>query len=222
MLGFFFLFKKREGYWWIIFLWLGIGLIPAATSLPTPHALRSEAALPTYQLITAYGLISVLLLIPLVLKRKIFQNALYGTLGFLLFANVFYFQYEYYNHYSYRFSGVWQYGYVGLMAYLAEHGNQYTTIYDSGHLGRPYIYYLFYNKTNPAYFRKTVKYSKDQFGFVHVDSFGKYVFPKDMNKVAHTKNALYVTAVKEVPSGVRTLKTIRNVDGSEELVIYTY
>ena len=34
------IFRRKEGYWWLIPLWLAIGIIPAATARETPHALR--------------------------------------------------------------------------------------------------------------------------------------------------------------------------------------
>lgn len=222
IIGFFYLFRKREGYWWIVPLWMALGIVPAATSLPTPHALRSEATLPTFQIITALGVAFALEIFSQRVKKKVYGYALIGIVFLLLAVNIFYFQFEYYRQYPNRFSGVWQYGYVGLMLYLKENGSKYQTIYDSGHLGRPYIYYLFYNKTNPEDFRKTAKVRQDGFGFVYVDSFGKYRFPSNMDQVPHTGSALYVVGAKEVPAGVKVLKVVRDINGVPDLAIYTY
>lgn len=222
IIGFFYLFRKREGYWWVIPLWMAIGLVPAATSLPTPHALRSEAALPTFQMITALGIAGVLMFLITAVRKKLYRQVVIGFIALLLAMNVFYFQFEYYKQYPVRFSGVWQYGYIGLMQYLQQNGSKYKTIYDSGHLGRPYIYYLFYTKTQPSYFRKTAKVSRDNFGFVSVNGFGKYVFPQNMNNVPKTDQALYVVGSKEVPSGVKLLKVIKDISGAPDLAIYTY
>ena len=49
VIGILFLFKKKIGYWWIIPLWLMVGIVPAATARETPHALRIETTLPTFQ-----------------------------------------------------------------------------------------------------------------------------------------------------------------------------
>ena len=60
IVGILFLIKNRQGVWWIIPLWLLAGIIPAATARETPHALRIEGVLPTFQILVAYGLFQFL------------------------------------------------------------------------------------------------------------------------------------------------------------------
>jgi len=222
LLGIFFLIRKKEGYWWIIPIWLLIGLIPAGAARETPHALRTEAALPTYQILVAYGLIQGALLVEKLVAKKVIKNALYGLVGILFFTNVLYFQYQYVVHYPWRFSADWQDGYKESIAYVNEHKDKYAQIYDSGSMGRPYIYYLFYTQTDPREFRKTMKVTRDVFGFVDVLSFGKYNFPKDISRVQKSKDTLYVSNPESLPSDSRKLKEIKRIDGKTSVVIYTY
>jgi hypothetical protein len=63
---------------------------------------------------------------------------------------------------------------------------------------------------------------QDGFGFVYVDSFGKYRFPSKMDQMPKTSSALYVVGAKEVPSGVKLLKLVKDINGVSDLAIYTY
>ena len=56
--GMLFLIKKKPGFWWLVFAWLLVGIVPAATARETPHALRIETTLPTWQIISALGIVS--------------------------------------------------------------------------------------------------------------------------------------------------------------------
>ena len=78
------IFRRKEGYWWLIPLWLAIGIIPAATARETPHALRIETTLPTFQILTAYGFVQ------LYEKISKYRHLIYTTLYLLLFLNFLY------------------------------------------------------------------------------------------------------------------------------------
>lgn len=221
VIGLLFLIRKREGYWWLIPVWLLIGLIPAGVARETPHALRTEAALPMFQVLVGYGVVMTILFINKSLKKAWVRKSIYTGIVLLLAFNVFYFQYQYYKHYPRRFSGVWQYGYEELIAFLSSNSS-YQKVYDSGYWGRPYIYYLFYTKTDPRHFRETMTVTKDRFGFVEVTGFDKYVFTRDMNKEPKTTNTLHVVKDEEVPDQTNTLKIFNSLDGTPEVAVYTY
>ena len=79
-------------------------------------------------------------------------------------------------------------------------------------LGRPYIYYLFYTKTNPVDYRKTAVIHRDAFGFVTVESFGKYLFPDNYNyNLSKTKKVLYINTPYSLPKNIKILKNILSV-----------
>ena len=213
VLGLFLLFKKREGAWWLIPVWLLLGIIPAATARETPHALRIENSLPMFQILVAYGFVQLML----VLKSR---RKLIGVLLLvLLFVNVLYFEHGYYTHYTPEFAGEWQYGYKDALAYTTNVQNNYAKIEFTDQLGRPYIYYLFYTKTSPIVFRKTANVTRDVFGFVTVNSVGKYHFATLLP--ASGNNTLFVNIPTEVPSYAHIQKTFYLPNGSPSLVAYT-
>ena len=226
--GLLLLLRKKEDNWWIIPLWLLLGIIPAATARETPHALRIEASLPTFQIIAAYGFVSFLIWIKKQnLKLKTYNLNLGIVLPFifcvLLFANFVYFYHNYFYHYPYEYSGEWQYGYKQSLDYVKSVENNYDYIQVTNALGRPYIYYLFYTKTNPNFFRETAVAHRDAFGFVNVESFGKFVFPNDYNyTLSKHKKVLYINTPYNLPSNIKIQKTFYLLGGQPVLVAYTY
>jgi len=214
--GCLFLFRKREINWWIIPFWLLIGIIPAAVARETPHALRIESSLPTFQIIVAYGFVHLSEMI----KRN--THVIVTAICLFLFLNLVYFHHDYYAHYGNRFSGVWQYGYKASIEYVKSVQDKYNYIYVNNVLGRPYIYYLFYNKTQPDYFRKNSDVQRDTYGFVEVRQFGKYLFTRESDhSLNENKKILYINSYKEIPEKAKALKTFYLLNGDPVLAAYT-
>ncbi len=215
--GIFLLIKKREGYFWLIPLWLLIGIIPAATARETPHALRIETTLPTFQIIAAYGFVQI---IEMLKKRK---KEVSLILLSVLFINFVYFAHNYFTHYPKDFSAEWQYGYKDSISFVKEVEGNFDFIQVTQTLGRPYIYYLLYINKTPEYFRENSVVKRDPFGFVTVERVGKYVFPKDFNyKLSEKGKVLYINTPFNLPPNVTILKTFYNLDQTPVLVAYTY
>ena len=221
------LFKRKEGYWWIIPVWLLTGIIPAATAQQTPHALRIEATLPTFQIITAYGFVAFLGWAKKQnLKFRTYNFKMGSVLPFilyiLLFINFFYFYHDYFYQYPYDYSGEWQYGYKQSIDYVLSVQNQYDYVQMTHALGRPYIYYLFYTKTDPRVYRKDAVIHRDAFGFVTVLGFGKYLFPENYTyTLSKTKKVLYINTPYNLPKNIHILKTFYLLNGQPALVAYT-
>jgi 4-amino-4-deoxy-L-arabinose transferase-like glycosyltransferase len=213
--GIFLLFRKREDNWKIISLWLLIGIIPAALARETPHALRIESSLPTFQVITAYGFVQI------VEKINRHKKIIVSCLLLILSVNFIYFYHDYFYNYKYSYSGEWQYGYKESVDYVRSVESNFDFVQVSNALGRPYIYYLFYTKTDPNYFRKTASITKDIFGFVSVNSFGKYIFPQNFNNnLSATKKVLYVDNSKNLPKNAKKLKIFKLLNEEEILTAY--
>lgn len=218
--GIILLFRKKEGYWWIIPLWLLIGIIPAATARETPHALRIESTLPMFQILSAIGLTWFVM----TLKKfsPLVRMSSFVLLGIIVVMSISYFLHGYYVHYSREYSGEWQYGYKESIAYVSQEVGKYDEVQVSDILGRPYVYYLLHTQTDPEIFRNGAKVERDAFGFVHVQSFGKYVFPEDMDfSKPETKKILYITSPQEVPTGAKVLKKFSLLNGDTQLVAFT-
>jgi 4-amino-4-deoxy-L-arabinose transferase-like glycosyltransferase len=222
VIGIIYLFKKREGYWWLIPCWLLIAIIPAATARETPHALRIEGTLPTFQILVALGLVSAYSLIKKY-KRTVF---FFSTVLIVSITGCFvYYLHEYYTHYKTIYSAEWQYGYKEAITYAQQKSSKYDKIYLTGALGRPYMYTLFYTKYPPQQFREKAVITRDSFGFVHVKAYDKYVFGEnddttEKSKFKQTKT-LYIDTPKNIPDNAKKQKTFYLLDGTTVLIAYT-
>lgn len=223
ILGVIFLFRRREDYWWILPIWILIGIIPAATARETPHALRIETIIPTLQIVSAIG---VTIALRYIRQQKISQ-ALRKTIVvgvfFLLFVNVLYYIHGYYRHYPNESAGEWQYGYKDAISYAQSVEGDYDAVSMTEELGRPYAYVLFYTQANPQDFRSKAKVTRDAFGFVTVQQYGKYHFSKNPNQYQkEEEKILYVNIPESVPKNATIIKEFRYPDGFKRLTAYTY
>lgn len=208
------LFRKKEGFWYVLPLWLIIGIIPAGSARETPHALRIETVIPTLQILVAYGLFNFLEL----LRNNRVRKAAIIIVSFAVFFNFLYFHHNYTTTYATEFSGEWQYGYKEAVLFLNTIDKNYDKVYFTEALGRPYAYVLFYKKYSPNDFLKEAKVDREALGFVHVRSFGKYEFVKDVGY--GQSRAVYVNTPEKVPSTSKILKTVNLLNGKPALVIY--
>lgn len=215
--GMLLLIKKKPGYWWLIPIWLMVGIVPAATARETPHALRIETTLPTWQIITALGIIEFGNYLSK--QKKYISYALHVACYMLPIISLIYFQHGYWRHYPAEFSGEWQYGYKPALEYIKSVENQYDEIWFTNSFGRPYIYFLFYLKKNPQEFWSETKISRDNFGFVKVEGFGKYHFFESKNALL-TEKTLYVDLPQNVPKGANIVKSFNLLNGEEILKAY--
>lgn len=193
---------------WTLLLWMLFAIAPAALARETPHALRIENSLPVWQIVIAYGIVSF------IKKRWVFI-----VYCLLFIASFFYFAHNYFNHYAREFSGEWQYGYREAIWAIARRKDAYDRVVVTEGLGRPYMYALFYEKTDPRTLWETKDSLFDASGFYHVYGFGKYRFT-DKGLGEGKGNTLYVLTPSEVPSSARVLEVIKNLDGTPTLVIF--
>lgn len=220
--GILFLIRNREKNWWIIPYWLLIGIAPAATARETPHALRIEATLPTFQILTAYGLFSLLSIIRSKLLKLSLRKIVIAVLITAGVLNFIYFIHNYVVQYPREFSGEWQYGYKQALTYVQSVEQNYNTIYFTEELGRPYIYTLFYSQYDPKKFREEAKIEREVFGFVHVRSFGKYIFSNDLGAYySKAHKALFVDMPGKVPKNAYIKKKFSLLNGKPALIAYT-
>lgn len=223
--GIFMLFRKRDGHWWIIPFWLMVGILPAATARETPHALRIESTLPTFQIFTAIGIYFVSQIL-FGFKKRIL-NVKVGTLislflMLMLSLNVYYFLHSYSSHYPKSYSSEWQYGYKQVIEFIKVNNSKFEKIIFTEDLGRPYIYALFYLKYSPEKFRNNAEVAREALGFVHVNSFDKYSFEKVVSsKHDSSKNYLYIDKPNKVPENATLLATFRELDGKATLAAYS-
>lgn len=216
ILGCLLLFKKKEGYWWLVPCWLLAGIIPAATARETPHALRIAATLPTWQILIAFGVVGFLEWFEKIKLKKALRSSIIVFIFSLLVLNLIYFQHGYWRHYPIKYSGEWQYGYKPAIEFIKEVESEYDEIRFTNKLGRPYIYFLFYLQKDPQEFWQEAEVEREVFGFVKVKNFGKYHFPKEID-VSSNGRVLCVDMTGNVPQGATIVQTFHLLDGREVL-----
>lgn len=221
VLGILVLLKKREGNWWVIPLWVIIGIIPAATARETPHALRIEAIVPTFQILTALGFVSFFIWLFTTNTSLLVKKIITVGMITIIIGSLVYYLHGYYNYYQKEFSHSWQYGYKDAITYATSQEDKFDQIFLTDVLGRPYAYTLFYTRYNPKQFRKNAIIKRDVFGFVHVKSFDKYIFDKQMVNGRNGEKILYIDHINQVPSGGKIQKVFKLVNGEIVLVAYT-
>jgi len=200
----------------LLIYWIIAAIIPAATARETPHALRILNTLPTWHLFIAFGIVTVLSTLK---KNKFLLRVGIGLLLVLYVVSVTYYLHNYYRHYPIEFSGEWQYGYREALAAAKPLADHYDKIVITESIGRPYMYTLFYTKTDPNEFFRTKIDTFDAAGFYHVYGFGKYRFGGTLPS-ALSSNSLYIWDTGAVPKGVHIIKTIPLLNGQPVLVLF--
>jgi 4-amino-4-deoxy-L-arabinose transferase-like glycosyltransferase len=222
LIGIIALLRNREGSWWVIPVWILVGVIPAATARETPHALRIETIIPSLQILSAIGVVTALGFAKNVLPSKNIRYSVISLIFLALFINALYFVHGYYRHYPRESAGDWQYGYKEAVLYTQQVADEYEQINFTNNIGRPYAYVLFYTQPEPEEFRKQAVIDKDVFGFVDVKEFGKYHFTNDVKSgTAYPNRTLYIDIPKNVPKNAKILKYFKYPDGYKRLVAYT-
>jgi len=213
-LGMYFLVKNKQGNWYLVLMWLGVGVLPASVARETPHALRIENTLPMWQILIVYGFVNAVLQV----KRYTIKRALFFVLSLALFLNAAYYIHGYYKYYPVEFAGSWQWGYREAIQEVQRLKKDYDVIKVTESIGRPYIYVLFYEQYNSAMYNKTVNRRQDAYGFYHVNGFDKYEFGDESE--LDVDKTLYVQYPGSVPPEANIISTIKYPAGDTALVIY--
>lgn len=226
IIGLIALIKFRSGRWYILPIWILLGIIPAATARETPHALRTEAVLPAFQIIVAFGFTTFYVF----LKSKTkFVNFIAGVMFILLLINFAYFYKILMIDYPKKYAGEWQYYYKEIAQYANSEKNNYERVYVDEEIGRPYIYNLFYNKISPSDFRKNSTVERDVFGLVTVTSYENIQYKRGLKAIYEKEpENLFIQSINDpdeisytIPTDARVLKTLKLPNGQIFFIIYT-
>jgi 4-amino-4-deoxy-L-arabinose transferase-like glycosyltransferase len=205
----------------ILFGWWLLAPVPASITTGVPHAVRTLNFLPTWQIFSAIGIVSVVVSFSKykssILNYKI-KLLIPVLVLYLLFAsfNFAYYINQYFVQLNYYYSFYWQYGYKQAIGEIKKIDYKYSRIIVSNRapLDQSYIYFLFYLKYPPASYQKeAVNYSG---GFASNHYFDKYQFRViDWKKDSQIKNALFVTYPwQDIPTNLKIIDKIYNVDGT--------
>ena len=203
--GTYFLISKRSKFSFLILGWLLVSPLGPATARETPHALRMAHILPTFQILSAYGIYNILSAVK-------YKKVILSVVFMAIIAFMFYYLNVYYIYWPKTYSNQWQYGYKEAVEIANKHYNQVNNIFVTTKEGRPYIYFLMYMGFDPAKFQNDSVVVKDQFFFIDVDSFGKFKFVKDDINVPLAENSLYILGKDKLPQEADKIKTIHNLE----------
>lgn len=179
--GFFALFKIEKKTALTIIAWLFLSPIPAAVSLPSPHALRSLNLIPIPQLICVLGLVLILSKLSIV-GRKVFLMGGALVIGFFFIT---YLQ-SYYGKSAVESSSGWGDGYKQLSRYVFTNESKFDKVIVSGHYWQPYAYFLFYKKYDPLSYQQTGNksgFDKYVFGGTSWDNNGKELGDQNLREL---------------------------------------
>lgn len=164
ILGIWFLFKSKNSLLKKLTLfWFLLGPLPASFTMNEQHPLRALVWIPAFAFIIANGFEQIFNF----KKKKILLIVYY----FALFINIIYFIFIYKIQFPKDFSEYWQYGYKEIAQYSCANKDKYNEIIVSDtfgsdgplNTGLPYLYILFYCKSDPKIFYETK--SIDKFSF---------------------------------------------------------
>jgi 4-amino-4-deoxy-L-arabinose transferase-like glycosyltransferase len=132
-------YKQRRHTVIIIYMFLIIPLLPAALSLPTPHALRTLPMTIGYVILAAVGY-------DYLVRRILSLKYVIGIIGGI---SVLIYLLLYFGEYSRKYAHDWQYGYKEAITYVENRRQVHEKILFTRAYGRPVMYVLFYTKAQP-------------------------------------------------------------------------
>lgn len=215
LIGAYQIIKWRNRYSLVVFGWLLLAPVAAATARETPHALRAELMLPMFAIMSSAGIIAILCYFKNKRVLKLITIALFTLLSVV---SVSAFLYNYFVHFPKEYSGEWQYGYKEMVQKITKTESNYENIYITTNYGRPYIYLLFYSDVNPSEYAIKADVLKDEFGFYNVNGFKNYKFV-DALPSSLPPNSAVVFPKDSIPENLKTRSTIDFLNGQNAFVI---
>lgn len=192
IIGLYVVFRNKFQWRWFLLGWLLLSPVAAAITKDAPHSARMLAVLPLPQIFAAVG------------GWYLWRKSKYSLLLVLVvvITTTGFFD-RYYVHFPAIREIAWGGGYESLVASVTRRSADYSEIVMDRPDYSPYIYFLFYNRTDPEYFQKEVeRYDPDAEGFHHVRSLGKMTFKKlDWGDDLVVPGRLLITWAESTPPG---------------------
>lgn len=211
--GLYILVNRRNRYALTLILLFLLAPLPSAITTGTPHPIRAIALMPAFHIFTAIG--TVFIFLRILKMRTMFGRAiLLFIIALSLVFNFAYYMHQYYIHSPIEYGYFWQYGYKEAFGFAKENEEKFSNIIVTYEYDQPYIYYLFYNKIDPAWYQKNWDYNRNG----TIDRFkriiGKYTFRNiDYSKDVHLPNTLLIGTPQEIPDNAKIIKVIKFPDG---------
>lgn len=229
--GLFYLLKTRsqEPGTKLLFGWFLISPIAASVTTGLPHAIRTLVFLPTFQIFTGVGIMTILSSIKysshtIASANKQVSSIKRVSIIFLLFSifflalfNIAYYFVQYFFVLNKEYSQYWQYGYKEAVEYTESVKGKYKKIVVSTGLEQSYMFYLFFTKYDPVKYLSaggTKSGSFDERG----NAFDIYEFrPLHWKTEQFDGKTLYVGSPSEIPHGNNAHITFLNGDPAIEI-----
>lgn len=196
-----------------------ISPIPASITSGVPSAVRTLNFLPTFQILTALG---VLIFYQCINRIRFFSLKIGILVGvfFIVVFNISYYIDQYFVQLNYYTSKDWQYGYQEAVQFVNENKTKYEKIIVSNrpHLDQSYMFFLFYLKYSPKLYQQEAKNNSG--GFKENHSFGNFEFrPIEWEKEKKTGKRLFIGKPGDFGSDSNVLKKIYFKNGEEAINI---
>jgi len=211
LIGLYLLARKKQKATPLLFSWLL--LAPVADSLTgAEHVSRMLVFLPSFQILSAYGLYETCLWIKRFRWDLAFQIAIL-TICLVVGGSLYIFMVDYFVYYPAPFSRFSHYGYQELFTYLDQVKNDYHKIYISSkyHDTKQYIFYLFFTQYDPVAYQRgeNIARFEEENGWVRVAKVDNLFFvptlPAGDNLLP---NMLLAADPKELPGDLKGEKIV--------------
>lgn len=214
------LYKKKFEGRNLVILWLLIAIIPAAFTFITPSSNRTFNAVVPFGILTSFGILMIL-----DNKIKLLISSAVTCMYVMFFG---YFLRQYFINLPAEHSNWWNFGWKETAEYVRLINSRYDDIVVFDMSGMPYIYFLFYDRVEPALFQKSAvrTYVADRYGFEHVESYDKLIFLHDQEwkyvKSNPQKKTLYIVPADQAVDDVNYVKAIYYKNNEIKLKLFSY
>ncbi len=183
--------------------WFLLSPVAASPTTGLPHAVRTLVFLPTFQIFTAIGIVTLVTGVKshAAGAKRMFFSVLGIVVVFFAVFNFLYYLNLYFVHMNPEYSEYWQYGYKEAVALTEQQKAKYQKVVVSTALEQSYMFFLFYTKYDPKTYlaqggTKSGSFAEGDNGF------DKYIFrPINWPKERRDKSILYVGAPNDLPHG---------------------
>lgn len=195
--------------------WFALAPVAASPTTQVPHAIRTLVFLPSFQVFSAVGILSVYGYIKT--HKPTLKIPFIAVLTGIIITAFICYVHMYFVHMNVEYSKYWQYGYKQAVDYAEAHSAEYRKIVVSTDLEQPYIFFLFYGRYDPKKYLAqggTISGSFDE----EFNHFKTYEFRKiDWPKEIRDGSILYIGTPDEIVHGTKA--NITYLDGSPAINI---
>lgn len=195
--GFYHLFRNPDRRpFFILLAWVILGPLPASVTNFLPSSIRAAILLPSFQLVTAYGIVHSYRVLPKIIK---FVLPLINAVVLIYFLA--YFLHVYLNHAGLDNHKLWYPGYRDIALKTASLAADYKQVIVSTSLDQPQGFFLYYLKYDPKRYLAVEGGTVSGYFGETKNHFDKYYFhPFKWNLANAQPDTLYVGHSEEFPS----------------------